>query len=780
MVKSAVPMARRRRHKKEEEHEAPKLHLNPETKRGILVVLFFALAAILFLSYVGLAGSGGDAIDRFASLLFGWDRLLVPASLVLVGASLMFERVRLSAWNYIGLVLFFLSFNAIVNLVAFRNEIPSSLTELGSAGGYVGAMLYQIFFALTGLWGSLVISASLLLVALMLLFNTSLRSVLTVHTHVTGRFGELLHRRGAQDDVQPVDDEDSVSEEDEDPAEDEAEEPAIAPAFRKSPVSGGTKEPEEQVLSSKTHRKVEIPFDLLESRSSKANSGDLVKNREIIQKTLSQFGIDVEMGESQIGPTVTQYSFRPAEGVKLARILGLQNDLALALAAHPIRIEAPIPGKSLVGVEVPNQSAAIVCLKDILESKQFKSRLSNTSIALGKDVSGTPWVVRLEKMPHMLVAGATGSGKSVCLHSIILSLLYQNGPDDLKFIMVDPKRVEMTVYAGIPHLLIPPITKVDDTVNALKWAVREMERRLDILSKFGARELDSYNAKAEAKIPKLVIIIDELADLMTTCRNEVEGSIVRIAQMARAVGIHLVLATQRPSVDVITGIIKANVPTRIAFAVASQIDSRTILDTSGAEKLLGRGDMLYSSAELGKPKRLQGPYVSDGEIEKVVKFLRRVGEPDYNYTITEKQKTGTVLDMMNDEDSDPMLEEAIQVVLEAGKCSTSLLQRRLKLGYARAARIVDLLEQNGIVGPGEGAKPREILIKEWPPAGQAEEDEETFESENASMLDDATDAVDEPVEPEIPSPEITVPEANEKKEEQGDEDQDWFIDETKH
>lgn len=770
---------RRRRKKQEEEREGVKLELKPETKRGILVVLFFALAAILFLSYLDLAGKAGMQIDELMATFFGWDRLLLPFMLILIGASMTFERVRLSTWNYIGIFFFFLSFNALLNLVAFKDAMPTSSLELASAGGYVGIFLFQILFALVGFWGSFVALVALLTVSIMLLFNTSLRSIFTVHTHLTGRVGAFFHRDRAVSETmnEEVEEEGEESEEaeDDEEGEEEAEEEASS-GFRKTAVA--SKEPVEQVLSSKVRRKIEIPLDLLESRSTKANSGDLNRNREIIQRTLSQFGIEVEMADTSVGPTVTQFALRPAEGVKLARILALQNDLAMALAAHPIRIEAPIPGKSLVGVEVPNQAVALVCLRDLLESKAFKTRESNTSIALGKDVSGNAWIARLEKMPHLLVAGATGSGKSVCLHTIILSLLYQNGPDDLKFIMVDPKRVEMTVYTGIPHLLIPPITKIEDTINALKWAVREMERRLDILSKFGARDLEGYNAKAEAKIPKLVIIIDELADLMSTSRNEVEGSIVRIAQMARAVGIHLVLATQRPSVDVITGIIKANVPARIAFAVASQIDSRTILDSSGAEKLLGRGDMLYSSAELGKPKRLQGPFVSDGEIEKVVKFLRQVGEPDYNYTITEKQKTGTVLDLMDSEDGDPVLEEAIQVVLEAGKASTSLLQRRLKLGYSRAARIVDLLEQNGIVGPAEGAKPREILIKEWPPAGDAvalEELEEELDEELG--IEEGEEAEGE--ETEDNEVEDVVEQESEEAEEDAEPEEDWFIDDKK-
>jgi S-DNA-T family DNA segregation ATPase FtsK/SpoIIIE len=350
-----------------------------------------------------------------------------------------------------------------------------------------------------------------------------------------------------------------------------------------------------------------------------------------------------------------------------------------------------------------------------METKAFTKEATGLSVPLGKDVSGNPWIIDLAKMPHMLVAGSTGSGKSVCLSTLILALLYQNGPDDLKLILVDPKRVELTAFTGIPHLLVPPIINVDDTVNALKWTVREMERRLDVLSKFGARNIDAYNARSEERMPKIVVVIDELADLMSSSGREVEATIVRIAQMARAVGIHLVLATQRPSVDVITGLIKANIPGRIAFAVASQMDSRTILDMAGAEKLLGRGDMLFTCAELAKPKRIQGAYASTEEIERVVAFLRQKGEPDYNLAITEITKAGTVFDVADSDE--PLFEEGVRYVIQAEKASTSFLQRRLKIGYSRAARMIDLMEEAGVVGPGDGAKPREILVESWPPGG---------------------------------------------------------------
>ncbi len=505
--------------------------------------------------------------------------------------------------------------------------------------------------------------------------------------------------------------------------------------------SGETDEPPvPKVAKKKRQSRIEIPFELLEKRDMKPTSGDIVHNREVIRRTLETFGIPVEMSEVAVGPPVTQFALKPSDGIKLARITGLHNDLALALAAHPIRIEAPIPGKSLVGIEVPNQSVATVGLREMLESKEFRDRKTMLSFVLGKDVAGKPWVGDLARMPHLLVAGATGSGKSVMLNIIIMSYLYALGPDDVKFIMVDPKRVELQIYNGIPHLLTPVITKVPETVNSLKWALREMDRRYDLLAKHGVRDLLSYNAKVQERIPYLVILIDELADLMATSASDVEGPIVRLAQMSRAVGIHLVLATQRPSVDVITGLIKANIPGRIAFAVASATDSRTILDQQGAEKLLGRGDMLYSTAELSVPKRLQGAFVSETEIARVVEFVKSKYEPaDYDHSVTNRPSAGPTMfgdDGLPSEDSDELIPAAKEEILRAGKASASLLQRRLKVGYARAARLLDLLEQEGFIGPGDGAKPREILkadfLKDEAPPQLAEDvDEEVDEDEES-------------------------------------------------
>ncbi|PLX26400.1 cell division protein FtsK [Candidatus Parcubacteria bacterium] len=453
------------------------------------------------------------------------------------------------------------------------------------------------------------------------------------------------------------------------------------------------------------------------------------------------------MGEVRVGPTVTQYSLKPDKGMKLSRITSLSNDLALALAAHPIRIEAPIPGKALVGIEVPNQKTALVSFKELLETKEFKRRNHNLMMALGKDVAGKTWFADLPKMPHLLIAGATGSGKTVCVNTILMSLLYQNTAETLRMIMVDPKRVELTLYNGIPHLLTPVITNTQKTVNALKWCIGEMDRRFELLASVGSRDISSYNAKhPDTKIPHIVFVIDELADLMATAASEVEAGIIRLAQMARAVGIHLIVATQRPSVDVITGLMKANIPGRIAFSVASLIDSRTILDSPGAEKLLGRGDMLYQTAELSKPVRIQGAFISEEELKSVVDYLKGDEEPEYDESIVETQKSGTA-NMFGgaSDDQDPLFDEAKDVILKAGKASASFLQRRLKVGYARAARILDELEEAGIIGPSQGAKPREILVTEnevsnpmnaggklnaFDDVADDEEDEEEYEEED--------------------------------------------------
>ena len=475
-------------------------------------------------------------------------------------------------------------------------------------------------------------------------------------------------------------------------------------------------------------------IDLLEKKESPANAGDVQQNAQTIKDTLSEFNIDVEMEGANIGPKVTQYTLRPPSGVKLTRITQLETNIALNLAAQSLRIEAPIPGQKAVGIEVPNQKAADVRLRSIISSPQWTKSGEPLPFAIGKDISGHAVIGELNKMPHLLIAGQTGSGKSVMINTLLTSLLYRNSPSKMKLILVDPKQVEMAPYEDIPHLITPVITQPEKTISALKWAVNEMERRYSLLAEHKIRDIKTYNemiqrgAKKvtvkdedghaqqhnEGEMPYIVIVIDELADLMMAAARDVEALIVRIAQKARAVGIHLVLATQRPSVDVITGLIKANVPARIAFTVASQVDSRTILDQVGAEKLLGQGDMLMQTPSMGKPVRIQGAWVTDQEVMKITDHLREQSPPQYNEEVISQPvqingKGGVVMDFDGGGDDD-MYRDAVRVVIEGGKASASLLQRRLRVGYARAARLIEQMEEQGIIGPADGARPRDVLV----------------------------------------------------------------------
>ena len=474
---------------------------------------------------------------------------------------------------------------------------------------------------------------------------------------------------------------------------------------------------EQSALTSTTDPDWESPgLDILEKKQKPADAGDVKHNAQIIQDTLGEFGIDVEMEGANIGPKVTQYTLKPPSGVKLTRITQLETNIALNLAAQALRIEAPIPGQRAVGIEVPNRKAADVRLYGILSSRQWSGTSEPLGFAIGKDIAGDAVVGELNKMPHLLIAGQTGSGKSVMINTLLTSLLYRNSPSDMRLILVDPKQVEMAPYEDIPHLLTPIITEPEKTISALKWAVNEMERRYSLLAEQKLRDIKTFNDKnQEEAMPYIVIVIDELADLMMVAARDVEALIVRLAQKARAVGIHLVLATQRPSVDVITGLIKANVPARIAFTVASQVDSRTILDQVGAEKLLGQGDMLLLTPSMSKPKRIQGAWVTDDEVVKITDHLRLQRPPQYDDEIVAQPvqlngKGGIVMDHDAGSGDDDMYKDAVRVVVEAGKASTSLLQRRLRIGYGRAARIIEEMEEQGIVGSASGSKPRDVLI----------------------------------------------------------------------
>ena len=710
----------------------PKIELSPETKRGITIIVLLTLGVISGLSLFNLAGNAGYYINYAAKLLFGISRWYLPLMIIFVAYVLLRpSKYQFNNSNILGITLLIFGFNGLVHILNYPDSVWEA-AKLGEGGGLVGFLISVVLLKVLGYWAGLVVTLAMTVIGCFLLFEFSFNKISEKGGDVKGLFGKLgdyfYRQKIKKDQVKR----DKLIEEHEVDSEFETETPSFLRrmvdrgSVEVEQSGSGTGAKEERKKLSEEERenkqldlgvdkfkatKIDLPLDLLDGKTTTPKGGDIKANKAVIQKTLENFGINVEMGDAQVGPTVTQYTMKPAEGVKLSRITSLCDNLALALAKHPIRIEAPIPGKSLVGIEVPNQSTSIVPLRDILLSDQFKGRKSNLTIALGMDVMGKPWMTELDRMPHLLIAGATNSGKSVCINSIIASLLFQNGPGDLKFIMVDPKRVELPIYNGIPHLLTPVITDVKKTINALRWSIVEMEKRFDILSQARHRNIASYNASTVEKMPYIVIIIDELADLMATAGAEVEAAIVRLAQMSRAVGIHLILATQRPSVDVITGLIKANITARIAFSVASLVDSRTILDMSGAEKLLGRGDMLFISADISKPKRLQGAFASDDEVRRIADYLKERAEPDYIEEVVEKQSAVATDGMpLEGDDGDPLLNEAKEVIIRAKKASASLLQRRLRVGYARAARILDLLEQQGVIGPGDGAKPREVLV----------------------------------------------------------------------
>ena len=685
--------------------------LEPHTKQAIGAVAFVVLGIYLALSLFEYAGLVGDYTNLGLDWLFGGGAYLAPLVCFFYVYALMRPRDddRVSISKIVGIALLFLTLLGFLEL--YKEDF----------GGMIGLSIKAPLGMLFGNLATGILLGSLFLIGLFLTFNFGLKMP-NKETNEEEESDDMF--AGMEDE------DDEVEEEESDDSESST--PAPAPAVAKSKFGLG--KAGNFMVSSFEGQYDPPPLSLLSKDKGKSKSGDVKANANIIKRTLKNFNIEVEMDEVSIGPSVTRYALKPAEGVRISRIVGLQNNLELALAASPIRIEAPIPGKSLVGIEVPNTEKATVGLANLLSSPDYTDSPKPLLVALGRDISGTPHFANIAKMPHGLIAGTTGSGKSVTIHAIITSLLFRNSPEQLRFIMIDPKRVELSLYNDIPHLLTPVITEPKKAILSLKWAIKEMERRYEVLQTEKVRDISSYHeniykpAQAENKnkkgddeddempesMPYIVIFIDELADLMSTYPRELEANIVRLAQMSRAVGIHLILSTQRPSVNVITGLIKANVPSRIALQVASQIDSRTIIDQVGAEKLLGQGDMLYLSSDLSKPVRLQSAFISEEELKKVVKYLHDQEGATELDSIDLDGTTGNGSEALfssveADEDEDDLYEDARDTVVSAGKASTSFLQRKLRIGYSRAARLIDMLEERGVIGPQDGSKPREVL-----------------------------------------------------------------------
>ena len=697
--------------------------MNSETKQHIIAVGFFVVALFSFLAAMGLAGVAGQFFFDNFKLLFGLGYYFIPILFILLGVSFYRgEKMNFGWLHVVGSAVFLLSGLGLTDM-------------LFNQGGVVGYAIAWPFLKLFGIYASVLFFLAFLTVSSLLVFEGRLtfEPILRVWQKIkigclVMKLFKKLNEKEAKITLAvksaPREEEakEAPEEEEEKPEEKKREIKQIKP---KEKIEG------EAVFAIPARRSkyTPPPIDLLSNDKGEPGVGDIKGNLNIIKRTLENFGISVEMDEVTVGPTVTRYALKPAEGVKISKIVALPNDLALALAAHPLRIEAPIPGKSLVGLEIPNKKKSLVGLAGLIEDSEFAKATRPLTVPLGRGLSGRGAYTSIAKAPHLLIAGTTGSGKSVTIHTIITALLYKNSPEELRFILVDPKRVELTFYNKIPHLLTPVITDPKKTILALRWATKEMENRYAILEGEGARDISSYHAKiAKDKeksfdktqdlrppMPYIVIIIDELADIMSTCPRELEAAIVRLAQMSRAVGIHLILSTQRPSVNVITGLIKANIPSRIALQVSSQVDSRTILDMAGAEKLLGSGDMLHLASDKNQPERIQSAFISEEEVKKVVKFISDHNEGEEEFLSFSEGAENSPLSVnlqgggLDDGDDDELYEQAKQLVLDAGKASTSYLQRRLKVGYSRAARLIDLLEERGVVGPPDGSKPREVI-----------------------------------------------------------------------
>lgn len=759
--------------------------LDGDAKRGILAIFLFAFSILAFLGYFDSAGLLGTWINQGLGFSVGIGKWLLPILLLIASVMLLRRRApEVSDFiKFFGLLLIFVSTLALLHMFSADTEAGLwTAAKNGTGGGMLGYALAVVFLRLAGIVAGTILLLAFLLAGIIATFNVSLTEILMKGKGAALRLRERGKEEGetVEDTLDDDDDEAEGIEEEEEDILDEAsrlkehnianfsfsDEEDVEEEDEEDDEEEDDDEEEEEGPKKRRRRRKIINWllpsvSLLDNEKSEGKGGDTLQNQEVIQSTLRHFGIDVEPVGVRVGPTVTQYSFRPGLGVKVSRITTLANDLALALAAPSIRIEAPIPGQSVVGIEIPNVEKGKVSLRNLLEDKTFKQRSTNLLLALGHDVAGQATVADLRKMPHLLIAGRTGSGKSVCVNSLLLSLLYQNSPEDLKLILVDPKRVELSIYKGIPHLKTDVIVDNKKVISVLKWTASEMERRYKLLEAVHVRDLNGYKEKYRQgekrlvtdpitghqkeedmeNLPALVIVIDEMADLMIANGKEVESTIIRIAQMSRAVGIHLILATQRPSVEVITGLIKANIPTRIAFQVTNQIDSRTILDSGGAEKLLGSGDMLYAASEGKETKRIQGAFISDDEVRRVVAFWKKqkeeFGEEEGfdDFDDAEDDIASALNSLDEGSKEDDLYEQAKDIIISSGRASTTYLQTALGIGYPRAARLTGLLEKNGIIGM-QGNK-KVVLIGKGPvhAEGVAPEEEE-------SEIDDEAEAME--------------------------------------
>lgn len=725
-------MAKKRKSTKKSAPTKPQHSLPAGFWSQVGAVMLILLSLLLVVSWFGVGGPVLQWIDMATVKTIGYTAYALPILLIYLAVeTFRAEENQLPAVVKFAAILEIVWFSGLFGLMKTASH-PNS-------GGFVGDILNTATL-------KMVDSAIAVIIYLVLAFITVLFITQTSPFTVFSKLWEMIKSNTKEDDNnRSVMKKASIAQ----PAEEEkktdlgeiklnAGVPIIDTAKEKKSLLKKVEKPEkineEQALVATRDPNWEAPsLDLLEKNESGADAGDTRQNAQIIHDTLAEFNIEAAMGDINVGPKVTQYTLRPPSGVKLTRITALETNIALNLAAQSLRIEAPIPGQRAVGIEVPNRKAAEVRLRSTLSSKQWAAARDPLSFGIGKDISGQVVVGELGKMPHLLIAGQTGSGKSVMINTLLCSLLYRNSPSDMKLILVDPKQVEMAPYADIPHLLTPVINEPEKTISALKWAVNEMERRYKLLAGEKIRNIKEYNKRLQSRakkiaiadengnvqehedgsMPYIVIVVDEMSDLMMMAKKDVETLIVRLAQKSRAVGIHLVLATQRPSVNVITGLIKANVPARIAFTVASQVDSITILDQSGAEKLLGQGDMLFYVTSMSKPKRIQGAWVTDDEVNKIADHLRMQMAPQYNDEVVAQPvqldgKGGVVMDLS--EGGDDKFKDAVRVVVERRKASTSMLQTRLGIGYQRAARIIEEMEERGIIGPQNGSKPRDVLI----------------------------------------------------------------------